>query len=486
MKMNIRILSLTIGFIVLLATSCGNDSTDNSDDSSTSSSGTVQSSAVSTGSGAVSEETTISTQSSGTSSSKTTTSGKTGSTSSQPPKVDVSIYPATLRGKTVKRLIWDTPNENDKLIYSNFTKVTGCTVKLVPTTYDNYMTKLSGMLAANDAPDSVHVFVKNYPTSMTKNLIQPIDKYIKKDDPVLDFSKMNLMKYDNKYYGVASVRSGETFVVFFNKTMFDNAQNVQKNPLELYKAGGWTWDAFADLAQKMVQKDGSGQTTRYGAVINRMNLFMASTGIDFITVDGSDIKNRIKDPRVRESWAFAKRIFFESGIGMKVDSPAKTFAEGKAAMFIEGSWAIDRGSSTAALKALKDKWDWVPFPRYTGGKSYQPIEVGVWGVPLKSKNPEAGYYLGRWCIDPASLEGVEGAEKPHQYHTAADIARLDELYAIPDKYTTNISEGIMGTDLWDLWWDMMNPKNQISTAIDTWEPKINAHIQRVLNEIPKR
>lgn len=417
--------------------------------------------------------------------SSTSSQSKTSSVaSSSEPQVDVSVYPTSLKGKTAKKLVWYTPNDNEKLVYANFTKVTGCNVKIVQTTYENYMVKLSGMIAANDAPDTANLSVRHYPTFMTKNLLQPIDKYIDKDDPLLDFSAMDLLKYDNSYYGIASSSTAETFVVYFNKTMFDNATNVNKNPLELYEDGQWNWDTFSDLVQKMVKKDNNGNVTRYGLSLERINLFSCSAGIDFITVSGSNITNKIKDPRILASWEYIKKLAFIDNYAIKISNPTNYMAQGKSAMAIEGSWAVDRGSANAPFKGMTDKWDWVPFPKYLGGTSYQPIESNVWGVPYRAKNPEAGYYLARWGIDPASLDGVEGAPDPHQYQTAADEVRLDELYAMK-KYTT-IAQGILGDQLWNLWWDLCNPDNQGATVIDSWVPKIDAAIERVVNEIPKK
>lgn len=422
--------------------------------------------------------------STGGSANSNSTGGKTSNNNSSKPQVDESIYPASLKGKTATILIWNTPTENDKLLYENFKRVTGCTVKTVQTTYENYLPKLSGMVAANSAPDSAYLTVRHYPTFMTKNLLQPIDKYVRKDDKVLDFSAMDMLKYNGSYYGVASAETAEHFVVFFNRTMFNDATNVKKNPLELYEDGEWTWEALADLTQKMVKKDNFGNITRYGLALDRVQTFMNSTGVDFINVDGNKITNCIKDERVKTSWEFIKNLTYVDNYAIKTSNPASHFASGKSAMFIEGSWAVDRGSSNAPLKGMKDKWDWVPFPKYSKGTSYQPVEAGVWGVPYRAKNPEAGYYLGRWCVDPASLEGVPGAPDPHQYQTEADVKRLNEMYASP-KYTT-IAQGIMGDELWDLWWDLLNPDNQIATAIDSWVPKIDAAIKRVVNEIPKK
>jgi len=404
----------------------------------------------------------------------TSSSGKTNSNTSSKPHVDESFYPASLQGKTAKILLWDTPNGNTKLLYQNFEKVTGCKVEYIQTTYENYLTKLSGMVAAKDAPDVAYLTVRHYPTLMTKNLLQPVDKFVRKDDPVLDFSAMDMLKYNGSYWGVASSETAEHFVLFFNRTMFNDATNIKKNPLELYESGQWTWEALADLTEKMVQKDNTGKVTRYGLALDRAQTFMNSTGIDFIKVDGNKITNQIKDPRIKESWSFIKKLTFEDNFAIKISNPASYFASGKAAMFIEGSWAVDRGSETAPLKQMKDKWDWVPFPKYSKGTSYQPIESGVWGVPYRAKNPEAGYYLARFIVDPNSLEGVEGAADPHKYHTEADKKRLQEVYS--SKKCTTIAQGIMGDQLWDLWWDLLNPEKKIATEIDSWSPKIDAPI----------
>ena len=202
-----------------------------------------------------------------------------------------------IKGTTVKMLLWYTPDKEEQEKLDAFEKMTGATVKVVKTTYGNYQTKVAATIAAGSPVDCVMLGVDFYPSFLVRKLMQPIDSYIDKKDPTLDFSAMNTMKWDNKYYGITSSKEADFQVIFFNKTMFDNTPGVS-NPLELYNAGKWNWNTFADLCKKMTVKEG-GVTKKYGFTQAQQKTFMQSSGASFFKIEnGTKVKVNLKESNV--------------------------------------------------------------------------------------------------------------------------------------------------------------------------------------------
>ena len=73
----------------------------------------------------------------------------------------------------------------------------------------------------------------------------------------------------------------------YNKTAI--VQKGYKTPLELYRAGEWNWDTFAELAKNMTDKDK--EIYGFGCEDPVLQAFLASTKTDFVKIEGTTIKN---------------------------------------------------------------------------------------------------------------------------------------------------------------------------------------------------
>lgn len=379
-----------------------------------------------------------------------------------------------LKGTTVKLLLWYEPGEDEKKQLDAFEEMTGATVKVELTTYDSYQTKIAGSIATGNPADAVQICPDYYPTFMTRNLVQPIDSYIDKTDPLLNFSSMDLYKWNNRYYGICGPESGDYFVVYYNKTLFDNTLGV-KSPLELYTAGDWNWDTFQELCEAMTKKEG-GQVTQYGFQTTQQNAFMLSTGASFYRIkDGKTIETTIKSSNAAVGWTFLKDLYKNEFC--LVDSTYTSFVSGKVAMLCSGQWMVNDKYSNPqsyAFANMKDEWDWVPFPSYPDGTSYQPMEPKVWGIPREAKNPLGGYMLIHWRED--DTDAVSGSSLPKEWQT-----RKDALYGL--EKATDFSKSILGEDVWSLCWSLYDPAGDTAKAVDEWLPKLQSAADRVMKEI---
>ncbi len=419
-----------------------------------------------------------------------TTSGKTENVNSTPVSAEGEkahgVYP-DLSGKKVVRLLWEKVSTSDKAIYDNFTEITGAEVKTTITTYKNYFTKLSAMVAAGTRVDSAMMHQEHFPLMITKEMLMPISKYVDPKDELLDFDFMNQFKWDGEYYGIQLKGTNQNhMVVFFNEDMF--AEAGVKNPLQYYNEGNWNWTTFVDLCKKMTKTKADGGVEVYGCCVNDVSSFMCSTGKNIIEYDGTKLVNNILDPDVIYSWKFIRDLVWnDNGYAIKdVGVLTDYLTNGKSAMAINGAFAVNRSTSAdsnAQLYKMKDKWDWVPFPTYVdqSGKlreHYQPTLFTQWNVPATSKEPEAGYWLNRFFLDPYKFEGSNFSEST--IRTDADKKRLAELYAAKSK--ADFIGGVAGAqESYDLTWDLQNKAaGDVDSVANSWKPKLDTAIKNCL------
>ena len=363
-------------------------------------------------------------------------------------------------GKTVKLLIWYTPEAWEQQIYDEFQKITGAKIKYVQQgTSDN---KLAALIAANDAPDAYMMTQENFPHYIVKKLIQPLDKYIDKSkDTWLAYDLMDKIKYGDEHYGITDHYWGDLFCVYFNKDLFDKNLEVKKNPLELYKSGEWTWDAFYDLASKMTIKNSQGNITQYGSITTRLNLFALSAGANAVTSNNGNFTNTLNSKEMKAAAAMEKKL---AAGGYYTDLKGD-FAQGNVAMYVYPQYRVRQKGSWANYSF---KWDWAPFPTYTGGTNYNPAEYQYGVVPNKAKNPEAGYMLlnyRAYCQENLTTMVDVSSEWKDRYKKVAT-----------GKTMASLDLGILG-GVWGLYRELADPNSDVQTVIDSWIPKVDGKIR---------
>lgn len=150
--------------------------------------------------------------------------------------------------------------------------------------YADRYDQLGKMVASGDSPDIFPFEINNFPYTAYKGLFQPIDEYIDLDDPLWDERAKEAMKqfrWGGKDY-CAIVTLNLDQVMWYRRSAVSEAGLTE--PLELYRAGNWTWDTFLDMCDKW-QKTGEGKYATDGwQVPDRL---VITTGVPIIgIVDG--------------------------------------------------------------------------------------------------------------------------------------------------------------------------------------------------------
>ncbi|MBA2874279.1 ABC transporter substrate-binding protein [Thermaerobacillus caldiproteolyticus] len=196
---------------------------------------------------------------------------------------------------------------------------------------EQYMDVIKTRLIGGEGPDVFYLDAFEAPALIETGVLEPLDKYVTDDFDINDFEKPLLDAFkgkDGKIYGFPKDYS--TLALFYNKKMFQEAGvDVPK-----------TWDELREAAKKLTKG-----TKVYGLGVApelaRLYYIAESKGGKVVT----DNKASFADPKVVEALQPIVDMHLkdksaaqpsEAGAGWG----GEMFGQGKAAMVIEGNWAI--------------------------------------------------------------------------------------------------------------------------------------------------
>lgn len=203
---------------------------------------------------------------------------------------------------------------------------------------DQYMDVIKTRFIGEAAPDVFYLDALEAPFFMSQDVLEPLEGYIKPEFDLADFqvTLLDSFKYQNHIYGLPKDYS--TLALFYNKQAFA-AANLSKPPT--------TWDELrSDSKLLTVDRNQDGRIDQYGfgetPELGRQAYKIKAFGGQLVTENGYA--------------AFASEAGLQ-GLQLAVDqyqkdrtsaqksdvgtnSGSEMFGQGKAAMVIEGNWAI--------------------------------------------------------------------------------------------------------------------------------------------------
>lgn len=310
--------------------------------------------------------------------------------------------PKSLKGTTVKHLIWWNPGTTEKRKAEIFKKETGIEIKWIVSGVDKHTTKLASMIGQGNSPDLAPMVMTDFPTSITNDYFQTLDAgKLNLDDKIYDLNTMNQYKWNGKYYG-AMIKSSTMvtfYPVFFNKDLFKKLG--VKDPYQLWQEGNWNWETLVQTCLTLKQDKGikTPLSGDYG-----LNFLSNSAGADAIEYDGNggiinnaDPKNSTAYNKVLKGWQFLNTLKFEHKV-LGSESYGG-FYSGDVPMLLTGNYVAQRGD--VFDKNVKFNWGFAPTPSPKGSNVVLPGEAKLWGFPKGAKNTEAAGYWLRYWLDSA-------------------------------------------------------------------------------------
>ncbi|MGE8203000.1 ABC transporter substrate-binding protein [Heyndrickxia sp. NPDC080065] len=254
---------------------------------------------------------------------------------------------------------------------------------------DQYMDVVKTRLIGGEGPDVFYLDAVEAPALIETGVVEPLNDYVKDDFDVEDFEKplVEAFQKDGKYYGFPKGYS--TLALFYNKKMLKDAG------VEVPK----TWDELLEASKKLTKGNkvyGFGQNPELART-----LFIAESHGGKVVVDN---KANFADSKVVE----ALQPYVDQHLKDKTaaqpkdvgaDWTGEMFGQGKAAMVIEGNWAIPYLDST-----FKDiDYGMAEVPTINGNKGTMAFTV-AYVMNAASEKKEAAWELMSY------LTGKEGME----------------------------------------------------------------------------
>ncbi|MYL31594.1 extracellular solute-binding protein [Halobacillus halophilus] len=203
---------------------------------------------------------------------------------------------------------------------------------------DQYMDVLKTRLIGGEAADLFYLDASEAPALMSKGVLEPLNEYVTDDFDINDFEDplLNAFKQGEEIYGFP--KDFSTLALFYNKQAFEDA-GLSGPPQ--------TWEEVIEYSEKLtVDADGDGNPEQYGLGIAkelaRQFYKLEPYGAELVDENGkasfaSEQAVDALQPLV-DQYREDQTAAFPSDVG--AGWGGEMFGQGKAAMVIEGNWAV--------------------------------------------------------------------------------------------------------------------------------------------------
>lgn len=309
--------------------------------------------------------------------------------------------PKNLRGTKVVIYNWNPAAEytGAPAVLEKFTKETGIKVEWMRINYSEYVTKLAGLVASKESPDTVRT---RQPIPERLDQFQPIDTAnFDFTDAAWDQQVMKDYTVNGKVYATSlkNTHLGSVCMMFYNKSVIQKYD--MEDPYTLWKNGKWTMNKFLQMCKDYVKASGNAS---------------ACTGMDieeWLQMHGIDSNIAYKNGKFVNMMGDAKLLTLTQQY-CDYYNTNKIFNRGQAeimdagnALFYSGAsvYARKKNSYFGTLKAEGVLY-MVPMPTVEGQSTYYNLrdEYEAYAIARGAKNPQAVPYLLRYFLDGANYD----------------------------------------------------------------------------------
>jgi multiple sugar transport system substrate-binding protein len=313
-------------------------------------------------------------------------------------------------------------------------------IELTLLPYGDLEDKLTATFASGSPPDTHHLDMPLVQSYGKRDVLVDLNPYLGRD-PVINtafyqssaYSKiaLDIMSYQGHAIGLPN--SAAPNLYYYNGDMF-RAGGLQ-TPYELWKANGWTWDAFTNAATHIAKKTGATWAPA-GASMGLARLWMNSAG----GKEFDDIKAPKQclygDPASVEGLSELHDLMYKDHVmpvnfSKEVGSDDTTaFAAGKVAMMPRWTSGI-----LTYNKITSFKWGMVPYPKLT--VNAHDFATSGDAIAKVSKVQDAAWAWVKYGVGPEG-SAVSAADGTNVYfHPDAQKIAQQALQKIPSLETPN-------------------------------------------------
>ena len=345
------------------------------------------------------------------------------------------------------------------------------TAEIIPNIeWENWEKKFITDFAAEDAPDLIYAFEKNWPKLANRGMIYSISEM--KDAGVVGFDHPYLVEgldevaptytYKGELYTFAK-NMAEPAMIFVNEDLFK--QYSVKSPSEYYAEGTWNWTNFEKAASELTRDiDGDDATDIYGYVGWDANYVVTAAGGRIITLeDDGTLKVTMDSVEAMQGFENVHNIY--GTLKCASSSSQETYATGTVGMiaymprnmynFMFGVKGTDKLTFNCTM---------IPYPldERTNKENIREGKSYAWVVSSSSENAQG-------CINYMIAYNAFQKENPNEDDREILLKKLfneDQKNMISDcarQAVVPIYQGV-GT-LWNAQWDFWTNLKKSSTTV---------------------
>ncbi len=309
--------------------------------------------------------------------------------------------PSKLEGTTVKFATWiDHAKTDTATALTGFEEKTGMKYEMVQVNQDDYIVKLTALIAGDEAPD---VVVENGDFPRTLKLVQPLSKEtngLDATDPFWDQNISEIFKVGQNYYFVNGKKSswnGGGEMVYFHKTILE--ENGIKTPADYMDENNWNLDTMTTLLKQIKSSCGlSGP----GAYIT-LNSWLSVFGTEQVKWDTENDKfiNTLNTEATKN--AIKKLMALkDEGLVEIIDNHDDGITKGSHVLQMAGAYGL-RKSPGWFYEMDVDDLGFAYMPKINASDADYPASYSLraYGICNGSKNPEGAAYFLRYFLNEA-------------------------------------------------------------------------------------
>lgn len=283
----------------------------------------------------------------------------------------------------------------------------------------DYDTKISAGMGSGDTPDILYMW--DYPAYYGG--LEPLDAYIEKEgaDFKADYYE-TLWSYNSMDGSIYGMPVGfTTHALYYNKDMFDTA-GVE------YPTADWTWDDLREASAVITEKcEGSkGFSFQIKADPYDYEMYLWSNGSSLVDDEGK-LQGCLNSDKSVEVFNFFQGME-KDGIAMPTEkNGTDEMKNGKTAMFIYGSWALD------SFKEAGLNYGVVEIPAFAGAAQDSVSILSSSGVSISKDSKhkdEAWEFIKFWTGEEMNKARI-GYELPVLNSVVASEKLMEDEYKAP-------------------------------------------------------
>ncbi|KKC38763.1 sugar ABC transporter substrate-binding protein [Devosia epidermidihirudinis] len=278
--------------------------------------------------------------------------------------------------------------------------------------WGDFVSRVLQQYNAGEQYDIYHTATETLQSFAARNMFLPLDDFIAAHDTFDDFDQrlFELTAYKGKSYFIPS--TWNNIMVNYNRALFEAAEVP-------FPTKEWTWEEFANAAQKLTVRDANGNVSQFGYEVPSFFFglmpWFFSNDTSPITADWT--ASNMTDPKVKETLEYLYSLIHEYKVSPVPGQEGieNQFFAGQIAMISRGHWIVQN--------AVSSKLDMDVAVQPAKVNHNTVIGFGAYGISSKTTKAELAEALVLELLSPETqqAEGELGGAVPGR-KSAAETA----------------------------------------------------------------